>query len=297
MANPILYNGVASPQSIFDEYGVSHSDQDQGPVGYHPVGTRAYLPDGRVFYYTSNSNVALTAGALLVVPVTTGLNITATDNDITVTDSSANFAVGAKKGIVLQESDVDTNDIIQNAYAEGYLYTEDGTGEGHTYKIRRHSAFDASGSSTSKTIDLYDPIKVALAATSQISFAKNPYSRVITATTAEEEAPLGVAPIAVTASGAAPTDVTAASNTITTYFFWAQTWGPCAVEVDDTSVASGIKVMSANTADRVEQYAIVAGTGATPPITGDERPDVGVGLVSAAAATGDFVLVDLRIRP
>lgn len=294
MANPILPNGQAAPQSIYDVKSVTHSDQDQptaGPDGIR-IGTRAYLPDGRVFYYASNGGVALTAGSLLVAPATTGLNISANHNDIILTDSSGNFSVGARE-MVLQESDLDTTDIVKNSYAEGYLYVEVSTGLGHYYKIESHDAFDASGTSTSKKLRLYDPIKVALASTSGISFAKNPYSRVITSTTAEEEAPLGVAPVAVTDSGALPSDVTASENEVTTYYFWAQTWGPCTVEVDDTTVASGIAVTSADTADRVTAAALVEGT----PNTGYDRLQIGVGLVSAAGAAGETMLVDLRIRP
>lgn len=296
MANPILYNGQASPQSIYEVKSVTHSDQEQpsaSPDG-HKIGTRAYLPDGRVFYMASNGAVALTAGSLLSVPATTGLNISATDNDIILTDSSGNFSVGAKR-MVLQESDVDSNDIVKDVYAEGYLYVEVSTGLGTYYKIAAHDAFDASGTSTAKQIELYDPIQVALAATSGISFAKNPYTRVVTSTTAEEEAPVGVCvtPGGVTDSGALPTDVTAASNEVTTYFFWAQTWGPCAVEVDDTTVASGIAVVSGDTADRVEAAALTEAA----PNTGFDQLQIGVGLVSAAGAAGETVLIDLRIRP
>lgn len=298
MANPTVGpRGGVSPQSIYDEFGVSHGDQDQGSNGYHAVGTRGCFSDGRVFYYASNQNVALTAGSLCIIPATTGLNIAASDNDIILTASSANFAAGARTGIALHEADIETADIIRNAYQHGYLYWEVSTGLGHTYKIARHDAFAFDGSSTSGTIDLFDPIKVAAAATTGISFAKNPYSRVITSSTSQNETAVGATPIAVTASGAAPTDSAAAVNTITTYNFWLQTWGPCAVEVGSTSVAPGVGLVSDGTADRLDIAATTGHTSNATALGGIESPIVGWGLVSAGGAAGETILVDLRIRP
>ncbi len=290
MANPILLGGRTSNQSIYEELAVASTDQTQA-VGEHPVGTRGAFDDGRVFYYTSNHSTALTAGSLLAVPVTTGLNRAATDDIIVVTDSFANIAVGVTE-FVLQESDITTADLVANDYAEGYLYFNFGTGLGHTFKIRSHDGIDASGTSTAKVVRLYDPIVVAAVNTTEISFARNMQHRVIASTTAEEEACVGVAPIAVTASGAMATDVTATPIDITTYYFWAQTWGPCAVEVDDTAVASGEALTSGLTAKQVA--GAVLETGATPP--GFDRLQMAVGLVSAGAAN-DTLLVDLRIRP
>lgn len=286
MANPILTNGLASPQSIYDEQAVSHIDQQQGAhASEHPVGSRAQLSDGRVYYYASNGAVALAAGATLGTVITTGLNIAATDNDIILTASSANMAAGVTD-FALHEADVDTADIIANAYAEGYLYVEVSTGLGHTYKIRNHDSFDFGGTSTSKMVRLYDPVKVAAAATTGISFAKNPYSRVVTAPAVESQALLGVAPIAISASGAAPTDEGAAENTISTYHFWTQTWGPAAVAVDDTTILSGVSAVAGDTAGRLE----------ADTATATELVQA-VGLTSAAGAAGETILCDLRIRP
>lgn len=295
MANPLLLSGAASDQTIYEEVSQTATNQSRGE-GTHPVGTRAVLDDGRVFYYMSNGTTALTAGSLTVVPATTGLNRSADHNAIELTSSGTGVTAGLST-FVLSEADLDNSDIITNEYKDGYLYVENSTGEGHTFKIRGHSQFDASGTAATGTVSLFDPIVVGLAATSQISFARNPYDRIITSTTAEEEAPVGVTPIAFTASTALATDVTTAVSATTTYCGWVQTWGPCAVEVDDTTVASGIAIVSGDTADRVEAGLMIASTGATPTLTGFDQLQMGVGLVSAAAAGGDFVLVDLRIRP
>jgi len=294
MANPIISNGVGSPQSIYDEYVVTATNQTRAE-GYHPVGTRGYLPDGRVFYYCSNGATALTAGSLLIG---SALTVTATDDKIVLTDSFANFATGVREGIVLQESDIETADIIENSYKDGFMVFENAAGQGGLYyKIARHSAWTFDGTSTSRTIDLYDPLNGTAVATDEITFCRNRHDRVITSTTAEEELPVGVAPVAVTASTALATDTATASAATSTYFFWAQTWGPAAVEVDDTTVALGIAVTSGDTADRVEAGLMTASTGATPTLTGYDRIHCGVGMVAAVAAAGDFAMVDLRICP
>jgi len=298
MANPILDNGHASLQSIYDEYTVTKADGNISRAeGRHPVGTRARLEDGRVFYYASNSTTALTAGSLVVQ---SGFQVANAHDKVVLTDSSANFAAG-KRRMVLQESDLDTNDIIENRYKDGYMCFENAAGAGGTYyKIKHHDAFDASGSATDGQITLFDEIKVAAAATDEITFYLNKYDRIVTSTTAEEELAVGVAPIAVTASGALATDVTTAASSIDTSFFWAQTWGPCAVEVDGTATILGMAVMSANTADRVEQAALIQGAhtsnATTLDVTGFDRPIIGVAMNDqAVASAGDFVMVDLRI--
>ena len=286
MANPILANGVASPQSIYDEYAVEATNQTRAE-GYHPVGTRGFLPDGRVFYYASNGTAALTTGSLVgEIPATIGLNRIATHDKIILTDSFGNFSVGAQRGIVLQESDVDTNDIIQDEYKDGYLSVQDVTGQGQVRKIARHSGFDASGTATTGTFDLFDPIKVALAATSQITLCRNEYDRVIASTTVEELMPFGVAPIDVTASDALATDVTTAETATTTYFFWAQSWGRCAVQETGTAVVAGASFTSGTTAKQV-----TASVAASLLMQ-----NIGVCVQSVGSAS-DFIQVELRIKP
>ena len=94
----------------------------------------------------------------------------------------------------------------KNQYAEGYLFVNDATGEGYTYKIRTHPAAAASGS---LTLTLYDPVQVALvASTSEVTLLASPFSSVTHSAT-EESVPAGIPPIAVTSG----------------YYLWLQTWG------------------------------------------------------------------------
>ena len=55
--------------------------------------------------------------------------------------------------------------------------------------------------------------------------------------------------------------------------------------------------MSGGTADQLDITATSGHTSTATALGGIEPTTIGMGLVSAAAAQGDFVLVDLRIRP
>jgi hypothetical protein len=282
---PILPGGGHSPQSIYEVSSVAATNQSRA-VGFHPIGTRAQLEDGRVFYYASNGAVALTAGSAMMG---SALSRSGNHDKIVLTDSFANFAAGSKQA-VLEETDLDTSDIILNEYADGYMNFENAAGAGGAYyRIVSHDSFDASGSATTGKITLADPLKVTAVATDEITLCRNRHDRVVASSTDEEELLVGVCsvPGGVTASTALATDVTTAESATTTYFFWAQTWGPCAVQVDDTTVALGIAAVSGGTAKEF----------LTKPATNTSMTVYATGMVPAAAAASDFVMVDLRICP
>jgi len=288
LANPIVSGGVASPQSIYEELAVTATNQTRAE-GEHPVGTRGYLDDGRVYYYCSNGGAGLTPGLLLAIPATTGLTRHADHDKIVLTSSYAAFAAGASR-FQWQEADLDTSDIIENEYKDGYMWFENAAGAGGLcYKVRAHDRVDASGSATTRVIELFDPILTAAVATDEISFGRNRHDRVIASSTAEEEGAVGVAPITVTASTAIATDVTTTESATTTYFFWAQTWGPCAVAMDENTSAAGMAMTSGVTAGQIQ-----ASVDASKLML-----DIGMGLSATAAAAGggDFLLTDLRICP
>lgn len=297
MANPILNNAVGSGQSIYSPLQVQHIDQDQSIRGEHKVGTRGQLPDGRVFYYATNGAVALTAGNALMIAATTGLNIAASDNAIILTASSANFAAGAQENIKLLGTDIETADIIEGAYAEGYLYFEKVAPLGQYYQIRWHESIN-NDDAVAGEISLYDPLATAASATTQISFAKNKFSRTVTTSTGVgAETVIGASPVAVIASGAVPTDAAAAESTVSTYCYWVQTWGPCCVEVGSTGVAPGVALTSDATADQLDLMATLGHGLNDTDLDGIQSPKVATGLVSAPNAQGDCVLVDLRCAP
>jgi hypothetical protein len=292
MPNPIV-GGYGSPQAIGDVLDVTATNQTRAE-GHHKIGTRGYLPDGRVFYYASNGAVALTVGGVVIG---SALSRSGNHDKITLTASATNFAAGLSD-VTFDATDLDTSDIIENEYAEGYLGFEqpDGAAHGHTYKIRGHDSFDASGTATG-TISLYDPIIVGADTSDEITLARNPWDRVIASTTAEEELVVGVAPRAVAASTALATDVTTTVAATTTRFFWAQTWGPCMVEMTSTSTVLGSAVMSSATADSLTFAALATHAATATTVLGLERKVYGVGMVPAVDEAQDFSMVFLMISP
>ena len=125
------------------------------------------------------------------------------DTEITITSTAA-FASAA-----------------ENAYAKGYIYITFSTGLGQTLRIKSSTA---ATSANAITFTLYDPLTVALAATTDCIVQKNPYSKPLICL---GDGPtntgyiLGV-PSVNSTSGTTPT------STVDIYA-WLQTWGPCAV--------------------------------------------------------------------
>lgn len=167
----------------------------------HKLGTRMQLADGRVFFYSKNGATAGVAGTLME-------SLSAEANHENVAFESA-AAIGATSVTLVDGGTAAT----ANQYAEGYLWVNDGTGEGHYYKVRSNVATSGSASD-SLTLTLYDPIRVAVVAsgTSEGSVMFNPYYGLIVATT-EAKSPAGVVNFVVTAN----------------YYFWLQTYGPCVI--------------------------------------------------------------------
>lgn len=284
MEHPIILGGVGSPQAIGTEISVAATNQSRA-VGYHPVGTRGQLPDGRVFYYCSNGTSAVTEGELMMQ----SNHVRSTDHDNITLTSTGVVGVGTYK-ITFNEADLDTSDIIENEYADGYLWVNDVTGEGQVCKIIGHERIDASGTAD-RIIELGNPIRTALSATSQISFGRNSYDRIIQTSTSAAEFVVGVCGGGgLSASTALATDVTTTEAPTTTYFGWVQTWGPAAVRTGDTTAEAG-PVASGTAAGEVEAW--TAGTGASPPLN---NMSVGVVMGKAGVDT-EMQLVDLRIRP
>lgn len=214
---PTLSNGRQSNQSIYQVIQVSSTapvTPTSQNTAQHDIGTRASFPDGRVYYYASNTSTALTCGNLLQTTTTAAafLNIAVASN-VGVGSFSVPVTLGSSQTIAA------------SAYAGGYLVINAGAGIGNIYRIREHAAVSAS---TSMTLVLADPIQTALtSAASKATVMFSPWANVV-ASSATTNLTVGVAPVAVSAGSA----------TVTQYF-WAQTWGLAAVTGDASSLAVG----------------------------------------------------------
>ena len=110
---------------------------------------------------------------------------------------------------------------VQQPILVGYLYVNDGTGQGQSWKVISHPAHDHSGDPSCE-ITIQGKVSTALVAsgTSQASLMENPYKDVIVAPVAETGAVVGVTVIDMTDD----------------YYGWIQTKGPKAVLAASTLV-------------------------------------------------------------
>jgi hypothetical protein len=196
-------NGV--PQSIYSESELQRA----------PLGTKLEFDDGRVFRYTyAAAAVAIanlcandySAGLMAETDdFVVGSDSVAGSYTLTLTGASADFATTA------------------NAYAGSYIVFSGGTGAGQYFRISDHNA----AASDKITFNLFDAIVTAPAGSTDFIIVGAPYGAVITcdgtsAGAATDSWPVGVSPIAITS----------------TYYFWMQTKGICAIKADYGTTAA-----------------------------------------------------------
>ena len=241
--------------TIWGDYG---DEKATGTTQLHAYGTRMVLPDGRVFYY-GQTDGAQTAGAICQSAV----GIANHDMDLAVNTAS----VGDKSLSVTLGGTAATED----QYKDGYVYVNDGTGQGHIYKIRQH---DAINSSAAGTINLYDgdAIAVAFEDATIVGLAKNPYKDFVVYPTTSTGHAVGVA----------------ATDFDDDDFGWLQTWGPAAVLCDVAFVIGNHVRVSDGT----------AGSGEPLDRDGTHENEETIGVASLIApVTTDYGYVNLTINP
>ena len=241
--------------TIWGNYG---DEKVTGTTQLHPMGTRMVLEDGRVFYY-GQTDGAQTAGAICQSAV----GVANHDMDLATNTASA----GDKSVTVTVGGTAATED----QYKDGFLYINDGTGQGHNYKIRQHDAIDSSGSGA---INLYDgdAIAVGFAAATIVGLAKNPYKDFVVYPTTSTGHAVGVA----------------ATDFDDDDYGWLQTWGPAAVLCDVAFVIGNHVRVSDNT----------AGSGEPLDRDGTHENEEVIGVASLIApVTTDYGYVNLTINP
>ena len=180
------------------------------------LGTRAILPDGRVFRWALNAAVAIEAGKLVQTAAEVGGSIHV--NGLAVVNATVT-------GVTTITVTMATTPTVANQYADGDMVVDTSPGQA-MYRIKSHQAAD-SGADAQFVLYESDEIKNALTSgTSTVGFRRNPYTSVIIAPTTITGAPIGVTPINVPASTAAILQ-----------YFWLQTWGLCMVNMDQAPVA------------------------------------------------------------
>ena len=171
----------------------------------HGLGRECTLTDGRKFRYCKNGAVALTSGLMTQAkPPVAELG-----NELQGVGRST--AIGDTVITVLVTT---SNGVTENSLAGGTLLVQDNLGEKYAYTIKGNKWIT---SDTLLQLELYDAIRVATDATTEITIIQSIYKDVIvTPADAITGVTIGVPNCAVAAS----------------YYFWAQTSGLCPMVVD-----------------------------------------------------------------
>ena len=190
---------MAFPLTVHLGYGqekIETSSQKQ------KLGTRAVTPDGRVFYYAENSGSAITTAGQIVDGIAA---VGAHDMDLAAAATSAN-ELSFTSGTSLT--------VTKNQYKDGYVYFNDGPGQGEVYRVKENTAV-SSATGLKITVDEPDGIRTALTTSSLFGLMYSPYKdvKILDGDGTMTTGPLGVTTIPVTAD----------------YFCWIQTSGPASV--------------------------------------------------------------------
>jgi hypothetical protein len=196
---PILAPGTPIDPNGTTELGLFTASATQ----QHALGRRCELADGRKFRYCKNGAVALTSGLMVQAkpPVDELSNEIQTGYTTSIGDTIIRVLLTTGNGV------------IENSLAGGTLIVQDGDGEANAYTIKGNKWIT---SDTVLEIELYDAIRVATAATSELTIIQNIYKDVI------------VTPTTITAVTIGVPNCDVAAN----YYFWAQTAGLCPMVVD-----------------------------------------------------------------
>jgi len=175
------------PNIIFGRYGDEKVAQSTS-FGV-PLGAKMILPDGREYVHAyANTGAALAVGTPVLQKVGGGL-AGSTENLAVATAAT----IGATSVVLTMPAGTTVCTVVDQ-YAGGYLFVTNDTGQGYNYKIRKSSTAAAASTATF-TLEVTDPIVVALAAgTSDCCVRENAFWGVI-------ERPAG------TASGGIPAGV------------------------------------------------------------------------------------------
>jgi hypothetical protein len=226
-------------------------------IGNLTPGTRGVTPDGRVFRYSS-AGEALGAGKLIQDP-------------LAVANEDMGLAIQAAAAIGDTTIKVTTGGAVAvDLYKDGYIYINDGPGEGHLYRIKGNTVTTGAATMT-VTLEDGETVRQALTtADSKAGLKKPPYQSMLLYNTTPDGIPRGLAPIEVTSA----------------YFFWAQTWGDCAGLIDGVVVLGKAVVPGLN----------ISGSFDAHVTTGDNSGDVGW-VNSPIAATTEYGHLFLTIAP
>lgn len=235
---------------------VGQDDFVSSATPVHRLGTRAVDQDGRVFRYVKAGAADLVAGNVLQSPAITANHLANTPPAVAVGATSFTYTPGATLGTAGQ-------------YNDGFLQVDTTPGNGYTYGVSSHLAF---ASATAFTLNLKDPIQVALTTSSRVGLIANKYNGVIQlpVTTATGTI-VGIATYIITAN----------------QYGWIGTWGQFSVLTTGTP-ALGAMVMGPGTVAGAVQVVVAAGTLIVAQV---------IGHMAQVGVDGKNNFVEVRINP
>lgn len=251
----------------------------------HPLGTRGATRDGRVFRYARNGATALKAGYLCqsAAAVTSFMTLSTGTTELKANTSVAKFIASATSPFT-----------TKNSITDGYLflYTSSTAKANAQYaQIKTISTNPSATKNSVITVNfqpgefLYSASTNAGTTNAEVGVIRNPYDKVIVK-------PVGVKTGIVVGVPIRP--ITA------NYYFWLQTWGPCALRsngiLDVGDVVGCSTGSTAGIIDGVTSTKLTSGASALAPSAKSLRyliDQVGVAMVTGVA--GECRLIYLKI--
>ena len=263
---------MSYPNVIYGDYG-DEKVTAASAIGGLPLGQLMILPDGRKFRHAQcGSAAAVSAGDVVSPSAGSAGHGAVSASGISAAATTTYNAIGDTVVHLVCNS---ATSVLANHYADGLLNVQKSAGIGHVYRIKENTSC-ASASAFSVTLDPDDPLEVAFAATStKVSLRRSPYKEaVLMSGSACIAPPMGVAPVAVTAS----------------HYFWVQRGGPCSIKTSGTTVTVGSPFCACTAADGK----ITAGAAASAATNVWDTVPLGFALEVCTAA--DAVIGDLRLE-
>ena len=251
------------PYTYFGPFGSqfgTFAEPAGGNAGTKPLGTKLVLPDERLYRYALHVALAVPGNLYSsIAPVADHTNVVS-DQARAIGATSLSATLGATAAAV-------------DIYSEGYVHTNDLTGEGFAFRIKRAiasgqaNAAAAASAILTVALEAGESVQVATAATADLTFRRNRFHTIIIAPST---------PVAGTAGVAA--GATAADR-----YGYVQTKGYAAVFTQGTLLIADPAVHSLTTA------------GCAMPSVAVETDGPILGQVVAVNATTEYSLLNLVI--